>query len=236
MNINGTYTLQAPPEVVWNLLMDLHILQHSIQGLERLERMGEDTYAFTLHIKHAPLRGVYSGNALVTKLDYPYSYHLKAEGEGVPGTFHAECDIALTPLDENTVVVYKSTLLFSRANAQLTASLVKGIVKVLVQQFFTSIADHLRSTSYSYQYDSDAHITQVEVTQIQHGRPESSTFHDKPSFLLLVVRQLGLGDHDPFLEQVWVNRLRRIGMVSMLLFLVWVGTRLPRRSSTHQGR
>ncbi len=230
MNINGTYTLQAPPEVVWNLLMDLHTLQRSIPGMERLERMGEDRYAFTLHIKHAPLRGAYSGHVLVTKMEYPYSYHMQAEGEGIPATFQAKCEITLTPLDENTVVAYKGTLLFSRANAQLNGSLVKGIVKVLIQQFFTAVAVHLRSTGYSYLHDSEDHITPIEVTHIQDRHSESSTFQDKPSFLLLVVRQLGLGENDPLLEQKWVNRLRRAGFISMLLFFVWVGTRLPRRS------
>ena len=38
MDIDGTYTLQAPPEVVWNLLMDQDLLQHTIQGMERLEQ------------------------------------------------------------------------------------------------------------------------------------------------------------------------------------------------------
>ena len=71
---------------------------------------------------------------------------------------------------------------------------------------------------------------------MQNGRMEASGLPDKPSFLHLVVRQLRLGDHDPFLEQQWVNRLRRMGLVSMLLFFVWVGTRLPRRARDRQTR
>ncbi|MGZ3611326.1 MAG: CoxG family protein [Ktedonobacteraceae bacterium] len=236
MEIDGSYTLQAPPEVVWNLLMDQDMLQHAIQGMERLEQTGEDTYAFTLHIKHAPLRGAYSGNAVVSKLEYPYSYYMEAEGEGVPGIFRAECNITLTALDENTVVAYQGNLHFSRTNAQFPGSLIKGIVKVLIQQFFTAIADHLRSDSYVYEYDTKTHINQVEVSHMQNGRMEASSLPDKSSFLHLVVRQLGLGDSDPFLEQQWVNRLRRIGLVSMLLFFVWVGTRLPRRARVRQDR
>ena len=234
MDIDGTYTLQAPPEVVWNLLMDQDMLEQNIQGMERLEQTGEDTYAFTLHIKHAPLRGAYSGNAVVTKMEYPYLYHMKAEGEGVPGIFHAEWNITLTALDENTVVAYQGSLHFSRTDAKLPSSLIKGIVKVLIQQFFTSIADHLRSDSYVY--DSEAHINHEETSHKQNGRMEASSFPDKPSFLHIVVRQLGLGDNDPLLEQQWVNRLRRIGLVSMLLFFVWVGTRLPRRAEESKDR
>ena len=230
MDINGTYTLQASPEVVWTLLMDIQTLQHTIQGIERLERTGEDTFAFTLQIKHAPLRGSYAGNAIATKLDYPYSYHMRAEGEGSPGTFHAEWNITLTTHDENTVVAYQGSLHFSRANAQLPSSLVKGTIKVLIQQFFTAVADHLRPASYPYQNASEVNVTQLEVSHIHNGRMAISTFPEKPSFLHTIVRQLGLGDNDLLLEQQWVNRLRRIGMASMLLFLVWVGTRLPRRS------
>ena len=230
MDIDGTYTLQASPEVVWILLMDIQTLQRTIQGIERLERTGEDTYAFTLHIKHAPLRGSYSGNAVATKMEYPYSYHMSAEGEGIPGTFHAEWNITLTAHDENTVVAYQGSLHFSRANVLLPIPLVKGTIKVLIQQFFTAVADHLRSASYMYQNASEVHVTQLEVSQIHNDRIAISTFPDKPSFLHTIVRQLGLGDNDPLLEQQWVNRLRRIGIVSMLLFLVWVGTRLPRRS------
>jgi uncharacterized protein len=236
MDIDGTYTLQAPPEVVWNLLMDQDMLQQNIQGMERLEQTGEDTYAFTLHIKHAPLRGAYSGIAVVTKMVYPYLYHMEAEGEGIPGTFRAEWNITLTAHDELTVVAYQGSLHFSCSSTQLPGPLVKGTIKVLIQQFFMSVADHLRSASHTYLNASEAQIAQLDVPQIQNGRVESSTVTDKSSLLLSIVRQLGLGDNDPFLEQQWVNRLRRIGIISMLLFFVWVGTRLPRRSGDRQGR
>ena len=236
MDIDGTYTLQAVPEVVWNLLMDLQTLQRTIPGIERLERTAEDIYAFTLHIKNTPLRGSYSGNATVTKMAYPFSYHMRAEGEGIPGTFYAEWDISLMAHDENTVVAYQGSLHFSRTNAPLPSPLVKGTIKVLIQQFFTAVADHLLSASYTYQNASEDNVTQLEVSHIHNGRMANSTFPDNPSFLHTVVRQLGLGDNDLLLEQQWVNRLRRIGIVSMLLFLVWVGTRLPRRFGDRQGR
>ena len=235
MDIEGTYTLQASPEVVWTLLMDIQTLQRSMQGIERLERTGEDTYAFTLHIKHAPLRGSYSGSAVATKQEYPYSYHMRAGGEGIPGTFQAEWNITLTAHDENTVVEYQGSLHFSRTNALLPSPLVKGTIKVLIQHFFTALADHLRSTNYSYLATSEDTVTQLEISQKHNGHRKASTFPEQPIFLYTIVRQLGLGDKDPLLEQQWVNRLRRIGIVSVLLLLVWVGTRLPGKpgSTTH---
>ncbi len=223
MDIDGTYTLQAPPEVVWNLFMDLQMLQRAIQGMERLERTGEDTYTFSLHIKLSPLRGSYEGVAAVMKMDYPYMYHMKAEGEGAAGRFQAEWDITLTPLDENTVIGYRGRLEFS--NTRLPNSLVKGTIKVLIQQFFTSIADLLHTADYAYQNNSEVYRAQSD-----DGYRNYQAFQEKSSLLITMVRWLGLGDRDPVLEQQWVNRLRRAGFVSMLLFFVWVGTRLPRRA------
>lgn len=235
MDIEGTYTLQASPEAVWSHLIDLQTLQRTIPGIEGLERLGEDTYAFILHVKHAPLRGSFSGHAVVTELDYPFSYQMRAEGEGIPGKFHAEWTITLTAHDENTVVAYQSSLHFSKANALLPNPLIKGTIKVLIQHFFTALADHLRATNSSYLATSEDTVTQLEISQLYNGHRTASTFPDQPIFLHAIVRQLGLGDKDPLLEQQWVNRLRRIGIVSMLLLLVWVGTRLPRKpgSSTH---
>jgi hypothetical protein len=160
---------------------------------------------------------------------------MRAEGEGIPGKFHAEWTITLTAHDEDTVVAYQSSIHFSKAKTLLPNPLIKGIIKVLIQQFFTALADHLRSTSYSSIATSEEIMTQLEVSQLYNGHRTASTFPNQSLFLRTIVRQLGLGDKDPLLEQQWVHRLRRIGLASVLLLLVWVGTRLPRKpgSSTH---
>jgi len=201
MDIEGKYTLQASPEVVWIHLMDLQTLQRTIPGIVGLERPGEDIYAFTLHVKHAPLRGSFSGYAVATELEYPFSYQMRAEGEGIPGKFHAEWTITLTAHDENTIVAYQSSLHYSKANALLPNPLIKGTIKVLIQHFFTALAEHLRSTSYSYLATSEDTGTQLEVSQIYNDHRTASTYPDQPIFLHTIVRRLGLGDKDPLLEQ-----------------------------------
>ena len=42
MDITGTYTFNAPPERVWNLLMDPEALAGCIPGCEQLAPAGED--------------------------------------------------------------------------------------------------------------------------------------------------------------------------------------------------
>lgn len=234
MNIEGTYTLQAAPEEVWAGLMDLQTLRYTIPGIGRLERHEGDIYAFTMHVKHAPLRGSYSGQAVVIEQEYPLSYRMTVEGEGQPGKFHGEWGIELRPHNENTVVAYKSTVHLTKAAALLPVPLVKGAIKVLIQQFFTALAEHLRTVSRSYLVTPEDIHAPAEFKQIHNDRITISSSPHHPTLLLTIVRQLGLGGNDPRLEEQWVIRLRRVGFASMLLLLVWVGTRLPGKLATHR--
>jgi carbon monoxide dehydrogenase subunit G len=236
MDIGGTYTLQATPEEVWTCLMDLQALQRTIPGIEQLERVGENSYAFTLHIKHPPLRGSYSGQAVAAELEYPLSFQMSVDGEGNPGKFHAEWSITLSAHDENTVVAYQGMLHLAKAGALIPIPLVKGTIKVLIQQFFTALAEYLRTTSYSYLAASEDTGTQLEFTQLYTGRSDESTSPDHPTILHAIVRQLQLGGNDPLLEEQWVIRLRRIGVVSILLLLVWIGMKLPRKTDVSTRR
>ncbi len=73
-----------------------------------------------------------------------------------------------------------------------------------------------------------------EFNQVNYGRIAVSPSVNQPEFFHRIVRQLRLGSNDPLLEEQWVRRLRRIGIVSVLLLLVWIGTRLPRKPATRQ--
>ncbi len=50
MDIEGTYTLQAPPEEVWGCLKDQQVLQRTIPGVERIEALSEEKYAGRLQL------------------------------------------------------------------------------------------------------------------------------------------------------------------------------------------
>jgi carbon monoxide dehydrogenase subunit G len=231
MEFEGTYTLQAPTEDVWHCLMDQQTIQHTIPGLERLTKVDEQTYTFAMNIRHAPLRGTYTGRASVLEPSYPSAYRLKIEGEGPANTFQCEFAIKLSVHNENTVVSYQGSLLPGRSNARISAPLIKATVKVLLQQFFTALADRLRTerqspvyvTTLEEMYDMPFMEEQISEQLLAARRIE------QPTLLHRLVHRLGLGQSDPVQEEQWVKRLRQIGMVTVFLFLVWVGTRLPRR-------
>lgn len=233
MEIEGTYTLQAPAEDVWKCLMDLQTVQQSIPGLERLTQTDDHSYSFVLQIRYAPLRGSYTGRASVLEQHYPTSYQLKIEGEGQSGPFQGDCAVRLIAHNANTVVSYQATLQLGKSSRLISTTLIKGAIKVLLQQFFTSLADRLRS-----EREAPVYVTTLEEMYEMPFMEEqlseqmlSVNQQKQPGIAHRLVRLLGLGQHDPRKEEQWTRLFHQVGIAAMLIFLVWVGTRLPRRAS-----
>ncbi len=227
MDIEGTYTLQAPQEDVWHCLMDAQALRRAIPGVERLEVLDEYKHGITLDIRQSPLMGAYRGQVTVLERHYPSDYRIAFEGEGRQSTISGQGIVQLNTHGENTIVSYKGTVNLGKLATLLPTPVVKGATKLLIQQFFLALADQLRV------------IHPVSVVEAGSGsggtgsgdglRAEAGTVVMPPTFILRVVRRLGIGEGDLEQELVWVQRVRRYGVIAGLLFLVWVGTRLPRR-------
>lgn len=230
MEIEGTYTLQAPTEDVWNCLMDGHTIQHAVPGLQRLSRIDDHSYTFTIHIRHAPLRGTYAGNASILQPVYPSSYRLSIEGEGPGGKFQSECSLQLKAQNQNTVVGYQGHLQFERGNVLIPAPLVRATIRVLLQHFFTVLTDRLRTrhTDLVYMQTLEEMYEEFLPEEQAGARPPARQQREQRP-LYQLVRLLRLGHQDPDQEDLWVRRLRQASLVTVLLLLVWIGTRLPRR-------
>jgi carbon monoxide dehydrogenase subunit G len=233
MNIEGTYTLQATPENVWHALMDQQVLLRAIPGVEKLTQVSEDTYEVALHIQHSPLRGSYRGQIVISEQQYPYHYRVTVEGEGRQTTINGSGSLHLNGHDQTTVIAYKGSLVPEKPG-QLPPVMVKGTAKLLIQQFFTSLASQLRV------YGEEPIVTAEEVGEATIVRrpagdivilPPVATpeVAEKTTLTLALVRLLGLGAGDPAQETRWEKRIRSASIISGLLLLIWIGTRLPGR-------
>ncbi len=232
MDIEGTYTIQATPEDVWLSLMDTRLLQETIPGLEHLELLEEPNYTLVMQVKQAPLMGAYRTHVTVTEQLFPSGHRLAFTAEGRQSTINGTILLTLSAQSGNTVVAYKCTLNSGKQSTLLPTPLVKGNIKHLFQQFFTNFAGRLRasipSTIESIEVGQDSVLAALQPEADQEDFYPSIE-PNQPALLLTLVHLFKLGEGDPQQEARWVNRLRRVGVISGLLFLVWVGTRLPRR-------
>lgn len=234
MNIEGTYTLQASQEEVWRCLMDQQVLRHTIPGVERLEPGNGQAYEITMHIGQEPLVGTYHGHMIVTGEQFPDSYDITIDGEGRQGTISGQGTIHLNRLGDNTVVAYSGKLSLGKSKATVPTSVVKGAIKLMLEQFFTSLAEYLRTVHATESALSEERQAGLIVEPLEEEEIAVLAAVSPTTLLHTCVRILGLGNGDPLTEDQWVHRLRRIGITAGLLLLVWVGTRLPRKSNVRR--
>jgi len=230
MEIEGTYTLQATPEEVWQLLVDRQTLLHTLPEIEKLERVDDYTQTLALHFTYASLSGTYYGSVRVAESRYPTHSHIEIESvRDTQGTMSGEAIVDLQSHEDTTVVTYKCDLSLHKPRVEIQRTVIKGAAKLLIQQFFTALEEQLWQQQ---EAKKRAEEEVIKITLQRSATPQSHTSQDKTqrvTFLQRIVHLLRLGKGNITEEERWTQRIRRTGYASMLLFLVWVGTRIPRR-------
>jgi uncharacterized protein len=147
MEISGTYTFNAPPERVWNLLMDPAVLSSCVPGCDRFDPAGDDRYRVTLTVGIAAITGTYTGAVQLVDQVPHTSYRLIVEGQGRPGFVKGSSAIALRPDGESTEVTVTAEVQTGGAIARLGQRLVGGVAKMMMDRFFGCLQQKLESSN-----------------------------------------------------------------------------------------
>ena len=254
MEIEGTYTLQATPAVVWECLLDNTLWEYSDFGIDDVEQIGTHSFLVTIRLHHAPLTGTYTTRVTISEQHAPYYCRLTLDGDETDNeqdkqieqtnTLNGYGILHLNQQEHLTVVAYKGDItsrVLDTTGRLASSTVVKGAVKLLLQQFFTSLAELVYQKQHMHMNGSDSTNQSSEGLFITHEQritiPSPMTYSDeraressmKHSRLHWFVHLLGIGNGNPEEEIRWTQRIRRFSIASVLLFLVWVGTRIPRR-------
>jgi len=143
MKLEGTQTLPAPVETVWESINDPETLRRCTPGLKELSATGPDAYAATLTIGIAAVKGTYKGT--LTLSEKRASTHLKIvlEGTGGPGFMKGEGVVDLEPQDEGTLVKWTGDIQVGGLMAGVGQRMLGGVGKMLIGQFFKCLEQHL---------------------------------------------------------------------------------------------
>jgi hypothetical protein len=140
MKINGTATLNAPPDRVWAALNDPGVLVRTIPGCERLEALGGDRYTMTVTAGVASIKGTYLGDVALTDPDPPTGFTLKASGAGAPGTVEAAVRVTLdTAADGGTLLSYAADAVVGGAVGGVGQRVLAGVAKKTAGEFFRNV-------------------------------------------------------------------------------------------------
>jgi carbon monoxide dehydrogenase subunit G len=143
MDISGSYTFNAPPDRVWNLLMDPGVIASCIPGCDKLEPTGEDRYRASLTIALAAITGSYEGTVQITEKVPSERYRLVVEGQGKPGFVKGNAAITLRPEGAGTIVELTGTVETGGPIARLGQRLIGNVSKMMQDRFFSCLQGKL---------------------------------------------------------------------------------------------
>jgi uncharacterized protein len=143
MKLAATYAFDAPREKVFAALIEPGILQKCIDGCEKMEKTGEDSYDAHLKIGVAGIKGSYVGKIRIDEKTPPESFTLRVEGKGAPGWVKGTARMHISPKDEGSELRCEAEGHIGGVIAAVGSRLVDAIAKKMLDEFFRKLGEQL---------------------------------------------------------------------------------------------
>jgi hypothetical protein len=138
-------TVAAPRERVYEALLDPAVLQRCIPGCESLVETAPDTYAATLKVGVAGMKGSYTGRAAIANRQPPDSLTLTVDGKGGPGFVKGTAVLSLSPDGGSTRVACEADVQVGGLIAAVGSRLVEAAARKMADDFFRQLAVEIGS-------------------------------------------------------------------------------------------
>jgi carbon monoxide dehydrogenase subunit G len=144
MDMTGERRIAATRQTVWEALNDPAILQASIPGCDKLEKLSDTEMQATAAVKVGPMSGRFSGKVHLADLDPPNGYTISGEGQGgVLGFAKGGAKVHLTDDGSDTLLQYEVNAQVGGKLAQLGARLIDATAKQMADAFFDRFSAQL---------------------------------------------------------------------------------------------
>jgi uncharacterized protein len=143
MKLSATYTFLTQGEKVFAALVDPAILQKCIEGCEKIEKTGDDSYDAHLKIGVAGIKGSYVGKIRIAEKKPPESFTLQVEGKGSPGWVKGTARIQISPKNDGSELQCESDGQVGGLIAQVGSRLVEAVAKKMQDEFFRKLGQQL---------------------------------------------------------------------------------------------
>ncbi|HET8927785.1 MAG TPA: SRPBCC family protein [Microbacterium sp.] len=144
MDLDSSFTVEAPIDEVWNTLMDVERVAGAVPGAELTEKVSETEYQGVVKVKVGPLSMQYRGVVeLVSRDDEAHVAVYKGKGQEKAGQGTAEGTATLTLTSDGTMTT--GTVAGSMVLSGKAAAMGKGIIQRVAQQIMGIFAKNLQS-------------------------------------------------------------------------------------------
>ncbi len=145
MKLDGTYTFDAPRDVVWQALLDPEVLTKVMPGCERLEQIGENEYKGTLKIRVGPVQGQFEGLVNLSDINAPESYRMQVDGKGAPGFMKGVGGVSLEDQGAATLMHYSGEAQVGGRIASVGQRLLESSAKALTRQSLDGLHEQIKA-------------------------------------------------------------------------------------------
>ncbi|NCF66361.1 MAG: hypothetical protein GWP61_10310 [Chloroflexi bacterium] len=106
VELNGNYEIEAPRELVWEMVRDPEVLARVMPGCEKLEATDENEFRGKMRIKVGPVDGIFQGTVTFSDLQPVDCFHIVVNGRGSSGIVLGEGDLLLAETGTGTDLQY----------------------------------------------------------------------------------------------------------------------------------
>ena len=139
MKVNGTYQIPAPPERVWQVLLDPEFIRHAIPGCEEMVRETENVYRIQMKAGLGAIKSSFSGEVRLEQMRPPEHYRMVTSAKGMAGFVNGSGDIDLKPKNGATEVNYSGDLQVGGMLAAVGSRMVEAAFRKSVNDFFAAV-------------------------------------------------------------------------------------------------
>ncbi len=147
MDISATYTFNAPPSNVWDVLMDTNAIASCLPGCKGFRPLGDDRYEAELVAGVAAVSGDFKATIALQEKQPPNSYKLSVEASGRPGFVKGHARVTLTPQEDKTSVQIVANADAGGTIARVGQRLLEGVARMSMDRFFGCLAKRIEQAS-----------------------------------------------------------------------------------------
>jgi carbon monoxide dehydrogenase subunit G len=176
-----TFTVKAPPQAVWDLLVDPQRIAKCLPGAAITGKVDDKTYLGTMTVKVGPVQSSYKGKIVFDKLDAATrNAEIIATGQDIKGRGGADMRMKSTVREINgneTEVTAASTVNITGILAQMGRGMIQDVSDQMFQVFSQRVRAELESAAPApapVAADAPAPQTIAQPPQQAAARPQAA--------------------------------------------------------------
>jgi carbon monoxide dehydrogenase subunit G len=143
MEIRATYTFDAPPTRVWNVLMDTSAIAACTPGCRSFRPLGDDRYEAELSAGVAAISGDFKAIIALKDQQAPSSYRLEVDASGRPGFVKGQARVSLAGDGDRTTIEIAATAEAGGMIARVGQRLIESVARMSMDRFFGCLGSRI---------------------------------------------------------------------------------------------